>query len=224
MRSCSAGHSSGCHRTSIQPKNPCALPSCRRRVIPEPGEFQFGSQVSRFLAPILRPLDIRLPSQDAGAFLPPLRISAFMNGANIEPHTIVNVGVPTDRLVVERFPPDENVKGWLSSEDLLELILKSQRCSKEAICTFLAILLVRSLPVDPATQVRVGNGFQRPPSFTAGTGQLMSVHETVESILVAVPDMPDERGAGGTACSAVRRSDYATSRQGSGCPPLQAIS
>ena len=102
----------------------------------------------------------------AGELLAPLAYLGLHERANIEPHTIVNVGIPTARLFVERFPTDEKIKGWLSSEDLLELILKSLRCSKEAVSTFLAFFLVRSLPVDPAPQVGVGDSFQRPAAFT----------------------------------------------------------
>ena len=45
-------------------------------------------------------------------------------GADVQPHAVVQVGVPADRLLGERLPADEDVVGRLACQDQLELLLQ----------------------------------------------------------------------------------------------------
>ena len=63
------------------------------------------------LAAVLVPLDVELGAQDAGGH----------EGADVEAHAVVEVGLPAERLLGERLPAHVDVVGRLALEDQLEL-------------------------------------------------------------------------------------------------------
>ena len=93
----------------------------------------------------------------------------------------------------ERFPADEEVVGRLAGEDVRQLGLEVLRRGDARVRTLNAGLLVGTLPVDPVAEVRVQQLLQRAPSLAIRRGQAVVVHQRMEAVAAAIPDVPDER-------------------------------
>ena len=79
------------------------LPLLRQRqvVVVDPVAFELviPRGAGDIFATVLAPLDVRALAEHVGGH----------EGADVEAHAVVDVGVPTDRLLAERFPADEQV-------------------------------------------------------------------------------------------------------------------
>ena len=73
------------------------------------------------LAAILVPVDVELGAQHAG----------LDEGTDVEADTVVEIGIPAERLLGERLPAHEDVVGRLALEDQRELALEIA-CGKQA--------------------------------------------------------------------------------------------
>lgn len=159
---------------------------------PEPGKVCLRPQALGVLATVLTPLDVGIPAQDASALLAAGSQLGLDERAHVQPHSIVDVRVPSDRLLVHRLPAHEDVVGRLPGEDLLELALQVLGRAQASIRAFFTFPLVGPLPLDPVAEVGVGESFESASPVTVRAGKLMVVHEGVKAILSAIPDVPDE--------------------------------
>ena len=133
-------------------------------------------------------------------------------GADVEPHAVVEVRRPSERLFVERPPADEEVVGRFALEDERQLPLEILGGGEAAVGAFLALALRCPLTVDPLAEVAVGKRLQRSPPFTGRSAEAVAVDERVEAVLETVPDVPDEGPVDGSACSVRRRTGRAATR------------
>ena len=84
---------------------------------PEPGVFGFVAV--GFLAAVFFPFDVGFYAEEAGAFLAAGEVGGH-EGADVHADAVVEVGVPADGLLRERFPANEEVVGWPAFGDELE--------------------------------------------------------------------------------------------------------
>ena len=157
---------------------------------PEPGIVRLVA--GRFLAAILVPFDLRRGAQDAGVGAASVERPRGHERADVDPHAVVDVRVPADRLLVQRLPAHEDVVGRLALEDLDELGLQMLGMGEARVCAFDAGLLVGALAVDPVAEIGVDQLLQRPPAFAVRRGEAVVVDERVEAVAPPVPDVPDE--------------------------------
>ena len=113
--------------------------------------------------------------------------------SNVQPHTVVDVGLPPDGLLMKRFPAHEEIVRWLALDNLLELLLEVQRRGQLAVSSFLPLLLLGPLAADPVTEIGVRQLLERIPSPTVRRRQLVIVDQRMEPITLTVPDVPHER-------------------------------
>ena len=92
-------------------------------VSPEPGELILVAL--GFLAAVLAPFDVWFGSQDAGAFLAAEQVLDH-EGADIEAHAVVDVGLPANGLFLDGFPAHEEVKRRFPFENGDESLLQLQ--------------------------------------------------------------------------------------------------
>ena len=71
---------------------------------------------------IFAPINSRLIAQDACAFLADVRDAH--EGADVQAHAVVDVGIPADGLLVERLPADEDIVGRFAFEDQDQALLQ----------------------------------------------------------------------------------------------------
>lgn len=132
------------------------------------------------LAAVLVPLDVELRAlvvaQHAGGH----------PGADVEAHAVVEVGVPADGLLGERFPAHEDVKGRFAFEDGFELFLQRLRGGQPLRGAVEAAGDARLLDANPVAQVGVDEALQ-----VAGV-ELVVIDQRAEAVHEAVPHMPDE--------------------------------
>ena len=86
-------------------------------------------------AAVLTPRDLGLVAQDAGAGS---AARAELNGherADIDPHAVVDVRLPANRLFAERLPAHEEIAGRFAGDYLLELVLKIMRSRQSPLRT-----------------------------------------------------------------------------------------
>ena len=69
------------------------------------------------LAAILVPFDVRSSAEDASSFGLRAKGPRTYEGANVHTNAVVDVRLPTDRLLVQWLPADENVVGRLAFEN-----------------------------------------------------------------------------------------------------------
>ena len=159
---------------------------------PEPGEVGSGSQALWLLAAVFLPVDVGLPAQNAGARAPTGAERGVQEGPDVEPHTVIEVRLPAEGLLVKRLPANERVVGRLAREDLLQLSLQVLRRGQPAVGAFLPLALLCLLPVDPVAEVAVGQRLKRAATLAVRAGELVAVDQRGEPVLVAVPEVPDE--------------------------------
>src|SRR5574337_47641 len=122
-------------------------------VLPEPGELVLVA--NRLLAAVFLPMDIRLGAQDAGAFLAAGDILGH-EGADVEANAIVDVRRPTDGLILDGLPADEEVDGWFACEDGDEPLLQLQRGGQTILGAAFAAFHPILLACNPVAEVAVG--------------------------------------------------------------------
>src|SRR4051794_37646612 len=93
---------------------PCPL-------VPSPKPWKVVFQTWRLRATLLAPHDVWLGSKDASP-LPP-DICGQHQRPDIHCYAVVEVGLPADRLMAQRFPSNKDVVRWLTFDDLLQLVL-----------------------------------------------------------------------------------------------------
>src|SRR6266403_4130049 len=115
---------------------------------------------TRFFPAILPILDVWGHSQNSclgGAIQTCLRNPR----ANVDAHTVIQIGVPTEGLLLNGFPADEHVVRFLPIENLLELALQMLGSGKAAVGTFHAASQVLTLSTDPVSKVGIDQFFER---------------------------------------------------------------
>ena len=92
---------------------------------PEPGEVlaevDVFAQVLPLSAPVLAPLDVRLPAQDARALSAARPKLGPHERADVEADAVVDVWLPPDGLAVKGPPAHEDVEGRIAGRDALQL-------------------------------------------------------------------------------------------------------
>ena len=92
---------------------------------PEPGVVFFRTM--GFFPPILFPFDIRRFSQDTCIFRLCTKRSSSHERTNVQPDSIIDIGLPPDGLMMQRFPAHKDVVRRFAFEDLLQFILQMKR-------------------------------------------------------------------------------------------------
>ena len=130
------------------------------------------------LAPVLLPMDVERRPQH----------TRLDERAHVQPHTVVQVGLPADRLLVQLLPPHEDVERLLALEDQLELALQLQRRRQPRLGAGHLVAHPSTLPLDPVlAQIGVGQLLQHLAVET------VVVHQRREAVAKPVPHMPHER-------------------------------
>ena len=133
-------------------------------------------------APVFVPFYVGFVAEDSGPFF--ADVGDGEEGADVEADAVVEVGVPADGLLVERFPADKDVVRIFAFEDEFKLFLEGFGGGEAlfgAINTGGDILF---LAVDPVAKVGVDQGFE---VFVI---ELMIVDQSGKAVAEAVPDMP----------------------------------
>ena len=136
------------------------------------------------LAPVFGPFDVGFVAQHAGAFL--FYVADSHEGADVEAHAVVEVRVPADGLLVERFPADKDIVGGLAFKDQFQFpfqVLGGGQFLLGSVGTGGDIVFPA---VDPVTEIGVDQGFQ------VLVVQLVVVDENGKAVGQTVPDMPDK--------------------------------
>src|SRR5262245_53766020 len=94
---------------------------------PEPGEVLARSL--RVIAAISVPLDIRGNAQNAAAPVPPRQQLCREKGPNGHPHAIVDIRLPSDRLLSQTLPTHKDVVWRFALNDPLQLPFEVEGCS-----------------------------------------------------------------------------------------------
>src|SRR5881396_2262610 len=110
--------------------------------LPEPGKVVTGPDTLGLRTAILSPLDLGVLAEHLG----------HDEGANVHANAVVQVGLPADRLLVERFPAHEDIVGGLAFEDERELLLKFLRCGETVLGASFARLHALPLARNPVTE------------------------------------------------------------------------
>ena len=161
-------------------------------VVPTPEPGIVGLVAGRFLAAVFVPFDLRCRAQDAGVRTAGVERARGHEGADVYPHAVVDIGVPTYRLFVERLPTDEDVVGRFAFQNLDELDLQMLGMGEARIGALDAGLLVGALAVDPVAEIGIDQLFQHPPAIAIRGGEAVVVDQRVETVAPAIPDVPDE--------------------------------
>ena len=132
------------------------------------------------LATVLVPGDVELGllvvAQDLGGH----------EGADVQAHAVVEVGVPADGLLGQGLPAHEDVVGWLAFEDELQAALQVLGGGQAGLGTVDAIAYAGLLLAYPVAQVGVDEALQ-----VLGV-ELVVIHQRGKAVLETVPHMPDE--------------------------------
>ena len=131
-------------------------------------------------------------AQDAGVGAAGVQRARGHEGADVHPHAVVDVGVPADRLLVQRLPAHEDVVGRLAFQNLDEFGLQMLGVREPCVCAFDAGLLVGALAVDPVAEIGVDQLLQRAPAFAVRRREAVVVDQRMEAVAPPVPDVPDE--------------------------------
>ena len=139
---------------------------------PEPGVI--ARVAGWLLASVLGPFDVGRLAQDAG----------LDERADVHADAVVQVGVPADGLLVERFPAHEDVVRRLAGEDQLELVLQRLRGGQPQVR---AGARGPALGGDPIAEIRIGQILERL------VVELVVIDQGREPVLAPVPDVPEKR-------------------------------
>src|SRR5260221_1674763 len=94
-----------------------------RFLIPAPEPREILLVAGGFLPAALVPFNVGFDPQNAGAF-PAARDVLGQEGADVNAHAVVHVGMPADGLFGERFPAGESVVVRFTFQDELETVLE----------------------------------------------------------------------------------------------------
>ena len=150
----------------LSPEHP--VPGRRRHILP----------------PVLLPLELRPVAQHAGPLLADSRHAEPR--ADVEAHAVVEVGLPADRLLVERFPAHEDVVRRLAVQDQFEPLLERFGRSQPSLRAVDAGGHVVLLAADPVAHVGVGEYLQ---PFAV---ELVVVDQAGKAVGQAIPHVPKE--------------------------------
>ena len=154
---------------------------------PEPGVV--GPVALGFPATILVPFDVGFGAQQAGAFL--ADIPRQQERADVESNAVVEIGLPAERLFVQRFPADEQVVGRFAFEDVGQFGLQKPGHAEAfggAGFVGFGVFLLLAYPV---AEVAVGQRLQ------GGVVEAVIVDQDVKAILAAVPGRGGAQRRGG---------------------------
>jgi hypothetical protein len=107
-------------------------------------------------------------------------------GADVQAHAVVEVGVPADGLLGQRLPAHEDVVGLLAFQDEFQAALQVLCCGQAGGGAVDAVAHAGFLVAYPVAQVGVDEALQ-----VLGV-ELVVVHQRGEAVLQAVPHVPDE--------------------------------
>src|SRR5680860_616892 len=159
-------------------------------VLPEPRELRLIPHW--LLAAIGSPVDIWLSAKNARALFAAGNVLGH-EGAAVEAHAVVDVRLPADGLLLDRFPADKEVEGRFAFEDRYESLLQLQRRGQAVVGAAFAAFYAILLPCDPFAEIAVGQRFQQPSASAVALGQLVVINQRMKAIaFAAVPDVPDE--------------------------------
>ncbi len=130
----------------------------------------------RVLAPIHAPLDVGLFAQHIGLY----------KGADVEPHAVVEVGIPAEGLLFERFPAHEDVVGRFAFQDQFEFFFQVQGGGAQALRAAFSGFHLGLALADPVAEVGVDEFLQ--VLFV----EQVVVDQGAEAVFAAIPDMPEE--------------------------------
>ena len=136
-------------------------------------------------APVFVPFDVGFVAKDSSSFF--ADVGEGEEGADVEAEAVVEVGVPADGLLVERFPADKDVVGIFAFEDEFKLFLEGFGGGEALFGTINTGGDILFLAADPVAQVGVDQGFE------VLVIELVVVDEGGKAVAEAVPDMPDKR-------------------------------
>ena len=112
--------------------------------------------------------------------------------SNVETNSVVQVRIPADGLLMNRLPTYEDVVRIFAREDLFQLRLQVLSSCKPRIRTIDPRRHFALLPRDPVTKGSVNQFFECLAALTAWRSQPMVVNKSVESVVAAIPNVPDE--------------------------------
>lgn len=133
-------------------------------------------------AAVFVPFDVGFVAEDSGSFF--ANVGDGEEGADVEADTVVEIGVPADGLLVERFPADEDVVRSFAFENELEFFLECFGGGKALLGAINTCGDILFLAVDPVAKVGVDQGFE------VLVIELVVVDEGRKAVAEAVPDMP----------------------------------
>ncbi|MPM04011.1 hypothetical protein SDC9_50278 [bioreactor metagenome] len=137
------------------------------------------------LAPVLVPVDVGLVPEDSRSSF--AHVGHGKEGADVEADAVVEVGVPSDGLLIQGLPPHEDVVGSLAFEDQLQALLQPFGGGEAFFRSVRSRFHFLFLTVDPVAQVGVDQGFHL---FSV---EPVIVDQDREAVPQSVPDMPNER-------------------------------
>src|SRR5262249_51897650 len=135
----------------------------------------------------------RCNSQDAAVLAPRIFRLRGEEGTDVEANAVIDVGLPANRLLIERLPPHENIVGWLALDDLRQLAAQVL-CRNEALLrASFAGRNRAALGRDPFPQVAVTQLLEQAAAGAVPIAKSVIVDERREAAAHPVPDVPDER-------------------------------
>ena len=137
------------------------------------------------LAPVLVPVDVGFVAQAPRASL--ADIGHGEEGADVEAHAVVEIRIPADGLLFQRFPAHEDIVGRFTLQDQLQLFLEGLGGGQALLGSVHVACDVLLLAADPVAQVGVDQGLQQ-----LGV-ELVVVDQGREAVTQAIPDVPDEK-------------------------------
>src|SRR5882724_1769132 len=123
-------------------------------------------------AAIFLPVDLRMFSKN----------TRFTKRANVQPNTVVQIRLPTDRLFFDRLPTHENIVRLFAFNHFLQLRFEFLRRLQTRVTSFLASVVRRFLPRDPITEKSVRQFLK------IAAIQFMIINQRAETIPSAIPD------------------------------------
>src|SRR5439155_16714676 len=150
--------------------------------VPAPEPRKVLAIALRLLAAVLVPLGLGFGAKDAGASGPCSKGLCYHERTDVDPHAIVDVGLPADRLLAQRLPAHEEIMRRLAGEDPFELRLQMLGGGETGVCTLSSGLLVSALPVDPVTEVGVDQLIEGPPPFAIRCSSAVIVDQRVKTV------------------------------------------
>ena len=152
-------------------------PVTMKQIIPWRGFHVFAS--------VFVPFDVGFVTQNACAGF--FDVGARHERTDIEADAVVQIGIPADGLLRQRFPAHEDGVGGIAHEDQFEAVLEHDGRIEAILCprgfrVDLALLLS-----NPIAEIGVDEAFERLAR------ELVVVDEHREAVLCAVPDLPDKR-------------------------------